>query len=222
VTLTGTDATGAGLQLPSPCTWFQIHQGTPTGPIVPLGIGCPTVIVPVLPNGSFSFTWDQKDASGAFVPPGDYWFRTSAWDGGFTTLYVDWHCISIQPAGAPALSSSTPAKVGASLDLALSSPAHPGALYVAAASVTSNLPIPLPGKLTCLSPDGLFALSLVPTSTVFLNFQGALDGAGQATGLAVAVPAMPSLAYQSLKVQAVLVTPAGYTATNGLSFAIQP
>ena len=51
VTFTGTDASGHGVNLPSPCGWYRIHQGSQTGPIVNLGIFCIQVIVPIAANG---------------------------------------------------------------------------------------------------------------------------------------------------------------------------
>src|SRR5436190_4545349 len=98
VTLTCTDATGGGLQLSSPCTWFDIHQGSQAGPVVQLGLACPTVIVPIAPNGTFQFTWNQMDQNGRTVAPGSYWFETRAWDATFSVQHVNWFCISIQPA----------------------------------------------------------------------------------------------------------------------------
>ena len=160
VTFTGTDATGLGLNLPSPCTWFTIHQGTPTGPVVQLGIGCPAVIVPVAPNGTFFFTWDQLDASGALVAPGLYWFETFVFDPSFGATFTDFFCISIQPAGDPSLVMNGVVKVGQSTGLTVNSPADPNRPYLTALSLTSNTPFALSGLQFCLSIDPLFNLSL--------------------------------------------------------------
>ena len=226
ITVLANDATGAGLNLGSPCTWYEFHRGTPDGPVITFDIVCPGVVIPVGPFGSFGVVWDQTDASagGALVPPGTYWVRLAAWDPGFTTLYEDWACLSIQAAGAPALTRSTEAKLGASLDLEVSSPAHPGAIYVAAASLTSNHPIALPSVgLTCIDVDPVLVFSLTDPAT-FQNFLGVLDGAGQSSGLSIQIPNLPGLAYQPLKVQAFLLSEGSSTvvATNGLAVSIEP
>ena len=226
VTFTGTDATGLGLNLPSSCTWFTIHQGTPAGPVVPLGIGCPAVIVPIAPNGSFSFTWDQLDASGALVAPGLYWFETFVFDPGFTTTFTDFFCISIQPATAPSLvqTSLGPfiAKVGQSTGLTISSAGDPGRSYVTALSLTSNNPINLFGLQFCLSPDVLLNISLVNPGSVMTNSIGFLDAAGNSSGLTVNIPNDPSLAFQGFHTQALISGALGFKLTNDLSFTIQP
>ncbi|HEX5051946.1 MAG TPA: hypothetical protein VFZ65_09255 [Planctomycetota bacterium] len=214
VTLTCTDAAGFGLQLPSPCSWFTIHQGSQTGPAIQLGLACPTVIVPVAPHGTFSFAWDQRDATGAFVPPGTYWFEARAWDNGFFVLHRDWFCISIQPAGAPALTAAGPARIGLQTPLQISAPTEPGAIWVAAASLSSNDPIVAPGLATCLSEP----LFLGP----FTSPIGVLDGGGNSSGLELIVPGAPIVLYQGLHVQALLFGSTGLALTNDVSFTIQP
>ena len=213
VTFTGTDALGQGLNLPSPCTWYRIHQGTQSGPVVPLGGGCPAVIVPVAPNGTFSFTWDQRNAAGQFVAPGTYWFETLAWDQGFQTLHTNWFCISIQPAGAPALTAAGPARVGQSTPLQITAPSEAGALWIVACSLDSNAPISVFGVDTCLS----LPLFLEPFTTP----RGVLDATGNSTGLALVLPNVPQFLWQGLHVQS-LILGAAPVMTNDLSFTIQP
>lgn len=222
ITFTGTDSTGGGLNLPSPCTWYRIRPGTPAAPPLSLGIGCPAVIVPVAPNGTFSFSWDQTDSSGTLVPPGLYWVETFVFDPSFSTTFTDFFCISIQPAGAPALVQNSPAQVGQSASLTISSPAHPGAAYLTALSATSNTPFTLFGQLFCLSPDNLFNISILNPASVMSSWFGFLDATGTSSGLAVDVPADPSLAYLGFHAQAVIAGPAGFVLTNDLSFTIQP
>jgi hypothetical protein len=209
VTFTGTDATGQGVNLPSPCGWYRIHQGSQTGPIVNLGIFCIQVIVPVAPNGTFSFTWNQRDSTGQFVPPGLYWFETRVWDAGFQNLSIDWFCISIQAPGVPALTASGPARLGLPAPLQVTAPSEPGALYIAVASLTSNNPIPG----TCLS-DPLF---LSP----FASGIGVLDGSGSSSGLALLVPGSPVALYQGIHVQS-LILGTTWALTNDVSFTVQP
>jgi hypothetical protein len=214
VTLTCTDSTGQGVQLPSPCGWFHIHQGSQTGPQVQLGLFCPQVIVPIPPNGTFSFTWDQLDANGRAVPPGSYWFLTRVWDGAFSVLHENWFCISIQPAGAPALTAAAPARLGQTTALQIAAPAEPGALYIAAASFSSNNPVSFFGLDTCLSLPAF----LDPLSAPI----GFLDGAGNSTGLALTIPNVPVALWQGLHVQALIAGAGGLLLTNDVSFTVQP
>jgi hypothetical protein len=211
VTFTGTDASGHGVNLPSPCGWYRIHQGSQTGPIVNLGIFCIQVIVPVAPNGTFSFTWNQRDSTSQFVPPGTYWFETRVWDSGFTTLSIDWFCISIQPAGAPALTASGPARLGLSTPLQVSAPSEPGALWIVAASLSSNNPI-FPGA--CLSDPIFFEPFTAPI--------GVLDGSGLSSGLALLVPGSPVALYQGIHVQSLIFGASSLLLTNDVSFTVQP
>jgi len=210
VTFTGTDAAGQGVNLPSPCGWYRIHQGSQTGPVVPLGIFCIQVIVPVAPNGTFSFTWNQRDATGQFVPPGTYWFETRVWDAGFQTMSIDWFSISIQPAGVPALTASGPARLGLPTPLTVTAPSEPGALYIVAASLTSNTPIPG----TFLS-DPLFF-------EPFTSPIGVLDGSGSSSGLALLVPGSPVALYQGIHVQSLIFGASSWLLTNDVSFTVQP
>jgi hypothetical protein len=218
VTLTITDATGAGLNLSSSCTWFTIHQGTQAGPVVPLGIFCPAVIVPVPPNGSFSFTWDQTDDTGSLVAPGLYWFEARAFDAGFGTVFVDWFCISIQPATDPALTVVTPPQVGMSMTVDLDAPLAPNAPFLIAASRTSNTPFSFLGLQFCLSPDALFLSSLAGG---FGGAIGALDGSGHAS-VSFLLPANPAIAFQGFHLQALLASGGVFQNTNDLSLVVAP
>ena len=224
VTVTAVNATGADLELPSPCGWYVIHAFVPGGANVTPSVFCPQVIVPVPSGGSFSYTWDQKDGNGVQVPPGVYWFELKAWDAGFTTLHHDYFCISIQSPPAAALTNQTPAKVGATLAMQIDAPLAPGAFYLTLASFTSNNPLPLPsGGLSCLDFDALLQLTLgAPNPLYFPNFRGFLDGSGKSSGLALNIPALPVLANKPLKVQSFMLTGSTITPTNGLSFAIAP
>jgi len=224
VTVTGTDATGGGLALACPCCWYEIHAGSPTGPVVSLGIFCPSVIVPVGPNGNFAFTWNQKDDTGSFVPPGQYWFVLKAWDPGFTSISQDFFCLSIQGPSEPALRNTSPAQVGMPLGLEIDAPVQTGAFYLTVASFTSNNPLPNPaGGLTCIDFDILFQISLAPgTPGVFDNFKGFLDGSGKSSGMSLNLPSIPSLAHQPLKLQSFLLAGPSIVSTSGLSLTIAP
>lgn len=214
VTFTGTDAGGQGIHLPSPCSWFRIHAGSQTGPIVNLGLSCPAVLVPVAANGTFSFVWDQRDDMGQLVAPGLYWFEVRAYDNGFTTAYTDWFCISIQPPGAPALFAAGPARLGQNNLLRITAPGQGGAIWVAAASLSSNAPIVVPGLDICLGDPLFFGPFTTPV--------GGLDAGGNSSGLELIVPAAPSVLWQGLHVQALLFGASGLLVTNDLSFTIQP
>lgn len=224
VTVTGTDAFGNGLALACPCCWYEIHAGSPSGPPISLGIFCPSVIVPVAPGGSFGFTWNQKDDSGAFVPPGQYWFELKAWDPGFTGISHDFFCLSIQGPTEPALRNTTPAQVGMPLGLEIDAPMQPGSFYLTVASFTSNNPLPNPaGGLTCIDFDILFQISLAPGAPgVFNNFKGFLDGSGKSSGMSLAIPSIASLANQPLKFQSFLLAGPSIVSTSGLSLTIAP
>jgi hypothetical protein len=214
VTLTCTDSTGLGLNLSSPCGWFDIFQGSQTGPQVQLGLFCQQVIVPVPPNGTFQFTWNQQDMNGRQVPPGRYWFQVRAWDGSFSAQVTDWFCISIQPAGVPALTAAGPARLNTTTALQIAAPAEPGAVYIAAASFSSNNPVSFLGLDTCLSLPAFLDLLVAPI--------GALDGSGNSSGLGLQIPNAPIALWFGLHVQALIVGNAGLQLTNDLSFTIQP
>jgi hypothetical protein len=214
VTFTGTDAGGQGIHLPSPCTWLRIHAGSQTGPIVNLGLSCPSVLVPVAANGTFSFTWDQRDDTGQLVAPGKYWCEVLAYDNGFTTAYRDWFCLSIQPPGAPAITAAGPARIGLNTPLQITAPGQGGAIWVAAASLSSNVPIVVPGLDICLSNPLFFGPFTTPV--------GGLDASGNSSGLELVVPNAPFVLWQGLHVQALLFGANGLLVTNDLSFTIQP
>lgn len=214
ITMTCTDATGQGLNLPSPCTWYRIHQGTQGGPVVPLAVGCPTVIVPVAPNATFQLQWDQRDGNGQLVSPGRYWIEVRTWDSAFSLLVVDWFCISIQAANEPALTAAGPVRLGQVTPLAIAAPQQPGALHLAAAALSMNQPLSAFGIDTCLG----LPLFLDPLAVPI----GVLDGAGNSSGLAIGIPNVPVALRQAIHVQALLTGPAGMQTTNALSFTIQP
>jgi hypothetical protein len=213
VTFTGTEAAGQGVNLPSPCGWYRIHQGSQTGPIVPLGTFCIQVIVPIAPNGTFSFTWNQQNSSNVQVPPGQYWFEVRTWDNAFTQLHINWFCISIQNPGTPAITAAGPARVGLQTALQINAPSEAGALWIVACSLDSNTPLALPGLEICLSAP----IFLEPFTTPF----GVLDPAGNSSGLQLIVPNAPQVLYQGIHVQSLILGTVPVM-TNDLSFTIQP
>jgi len=80
---------------------------------------------------------------------------------------------------------------GSTLSLRFNEPNSPGALYIAAASLSTNPGIPTPAGIVDLTPDDLFMLSQLAPS-MFINFLGVLDANGSAIA-SVAVPAVPAL-----------------------------
>jgi hypothetical protein len=172
------------------------------------------VIVPVAPNGTFSFTWDQLDANNQPVPPGTYWFEVRTWDTAFSTLHVNWFSISIQPLGAPAITAAGAAHIGQNTPLQISVPSEPGALWIAACSLDSNTPFTLFGLEFSLS----IPVFLEPFTAPF----GLLDATGNSSGLELVVPGAPHVLWQGLHVQSLILGAAGPVITNDLSFTIQP
>lgn len=212
VTFTLTDASGQGMFLPSSCGFFTIYVGTQEGPVVGPSVVCPQVIIPVEPNGSFSFTWDQKDASGNPVPPGRYWFQAHVSGGVTPTIFTEWFCLSIQGPGEPALTAAGPAEVGGTTFMTISSASDTGAPYLAAMSLSSNNPFSSLGLDTCLSQP----IFIVPG----VDALGTLGPNGEAV-LAVEIPNIPQLAYLGFHVQAVIGGRVLHL-TNDLSFSIRP
>lgn len=221
--ITGTDATGGGLALPSGCGWLSIHQGSPTGPEIGFPGGCGAAIIDVAANGSFGYTWFGLDENGVPLPDGEYWLESFVYSPDFSTVHTDWFCVSVQAPDQPTLSTSGAPQVGQALALDLSAPAFAGTPYIAGASFSSNAPIAIPGLgQLCLSADNLFWASYpAPVAGVFQNFQGALDASGQAS-LSLQLPGFPPLAYQALQLQAVLIAPTGFVKTNALTLSIRP
>ncbi len=211
VTFTITDASRSGLILSSSCGFFTIRHANLDGPPVGPSVACPQVLVPVGANGSFSFTWDQKDANGNPVGPGRYWFEARAFVPRLRRFVTEQFCLSIQGPDEPALIAGGVAQVGKTTGLTINSPKDDGALYLAVVSLSSNRPITVVGLDTCVSPP-LFVTPLV-------NALGILDASGQAN-LAVRVPNLPELAFHGFHVQALLAS-RRFRITNGLSFSIR-
>lgn len=225
ITFTGTDATGEGFVLSTPCAWLRIRAGAPDGPVLPQGLVCPQIIVPIGPDGSYSITWDQTvyvAPDRVLVPPGTYWFEIESHAPVTYQRRTDLFCIFIQDAGAPSLKQTGPVRVGGTTGLELSAPAQPFGLYALAASWTSNRPLHGLGVPLCLSPDSLLDLSLARPSGLFARGAGFLDAAGNARGVEVRIPDVPALAHRGFHVQALLGTSTGLEVTNDLSLTIQP
>lgn len=220
VTLTLTDATGGGFHWG--CDLEMIRVGEQDGPVVTVASGCNGALFFTPPDGSRVVGWDQNDVDGNPAAPGRYWFRARSFAPGDFALSVDWFCLSIQDANAPALRLVDDTRVGEATELQLTAPNEPFAPFLVLASITSNHPLSLPGLDLCLTPDLLFAVTLAAAvSPVFEPGLGWLDGAGAAV-VRAAIPDDPSLSFQGFHVQALLATAAGIVATNDLSLTILP
>ena len=99
----------------------------------------------------------------------------------------------IVPRAAPAtLALASPPQIGTTATLVLSSLSHPNRSYLCGFALGTEPGIVLPdGRRVPLNFDELLEFSLQP-NTVFLNFEGVLDGMGRA-GLGVAIPDDPAL-----------------------------
>ncbi len=212
ITVTVTDSSGVGIQLPSSCTWFDVRQGSQSGPIVGPGGFCAQVIVPVGPNQSFSFGWDQTNSStGLQVPPGRYWIRTNVFTSTFATIN-DWFCVDIQDPSEPSMTANGIVQVNNLTTFDVSSPAHPNELYGVLFSFDQNTPLAVPGIIDlCLS------------APIFSVGSGTLDGTGFDNSFQFFVPNQSALAFSGFHLQTIIVDQSlNFIDTNALSLTIQP
>lgn len=143
-------------------------------------VACPQIAVELAPGESWTTFWPLIDMFGQPVPEGVYFVNGQGYLLSSTMPAKLW------PLGSP--------RVGYTRGLMASAPAHPGGLYVVAASATSNLGTPLAcGAFFPLDVDGLLLASLT-TPSVFGSFIGVLDDEGCSTDPNIAVPNDPSLA----------------------------
>lgn len=219
VTLTITNGSGAMINLPSSCAASSVHSGGPNGPIVS-GFFCLTVITPLAPCATRSQTFTPSPA----LPAGTYWFRVDYFQPLAPGLSTEWFCFDYVQPPTQRLGATTPARIGQSLLMNIGSPNTPSVPYIAAASLTTNVGLPiLPGVSLCLDPDFLFNLSFPsPDPILFANFQGTLDASGNALNLTVNIPNLPVLLCRPLHVQAAILSTSGLRLTNTCNFAIGP
>jgi hypothetical protein len=222
ILVTVTDTTGLGFQHQGSCVATSIHAGMPFGTAVPLPVTiCSTAIVTVPPYGSATKTFNLP----ASLASGHYFARIRWRPVGASTLLDSWVSFVVQDASAPTLTALTAAQTGQVLSLGLSAATAPGGIYVAAASLTTDVGIPLGGGLhVALDYDLVFQLSFpVPHGGLFNNFLGPLDAAGMAPGLDVVIPPGPLLAGLPLHVQAAILPVSGPTLlSNCLNLCIAP
>jgi hypothetical protein len=223
VTITVQDATGLGFSYRPNCIATTMHAGQPNGTQIPLLLLiCGVTPVSVPPYGSVSKTQVLPST----ISPGVIYWRVQYFPAGSTTLTTEWFCFNVQPATDPVLTQQTAAQVGQNMVMDVAWPAGGGLPYVAGASLTTNTGINVGGGLfVSLDPDLVFSLSFpVPDPLLFSGFQGVLDAGGNAFGLAVNIPPIPSLAYLPLHVQAAIIQPPGQPVrlTNVVNACIAP
>jgi hypothetical protein len=205
--------------LPDPCIPDDIRVGGPSGAIIDPGVFCIQIIVPVSPGQVVTGSWTVP----ANAAPGPYWLHVRYFTANATA--DEYFCLEVRAPGTsgPTLVELSPAQVGQTLALSLTDGASPGAPYILAASFTSTVGLSVGGSLSCLDPDALFALSFpTPFPGIFNGFQGALDAAGSAGPISVAIPNDPALVNFPLKLQAAILNPTQLVLTNALNLTIAP
>lgn len=211
--LTVTETAGSPLQLSSPCGWYRVRAGSPSGRLVATNAFCPQIIVNVAPNGSYTNQWDQIDAAtGRPVPPGRYWIESAViLSNG--TVQRDWTSVDIVPSATPVRSvvQLAPAVVGQPLPLRVFAANHPNESYALFLGFSQNNPIIAPGFLELSLSDPLFLLE-----------SGTLDAAGTSSTFNILIDNNPTLAFVGFHVQAVIVDSAfTLNTTNALGVLIQ-
>lgn len=203
------------------CLFSTIHTG-PTQPPIPLLLSlCSPSTLTLAPCQSATQTFTLQPN----LTAGDYWFKFRYFNGSSTTLTTEWCVLTVQGQTTATLNNLTPALVGSNLDIQLSdtNPASPNAsLYLTAASLTTNSGQFGAPPVVALDNDILFNLSFpAPNPTLFINFQGLLDGSGQAL-MTLPIPNVSQLACTPLHFQAVVVPPSGQSYfSNVLNLVIQ-
>jgi hypothetical protein len=94
---------------------------------------------------------------------------------------------------------------GAAFNVSIRFASHPGKSYVAAASFSPRPGIPVDSRMIPLTPDNLFAISLV-LPQIFVKFIGVLDGGGRATPYML-LPKIPGLKGLRMYLAAVVIDP---------------
>jgi hypothetical protein len=215
ITISGFAASPNGLYSQASCFVPIIHSGTPNGPVIQ-ALPCAFVPTPIPGCGSAapprSYTWTP----GPQTAPGLYWFEIDWVSVPFGAPTAEFHGVTIQgtPPG-PVLSGAPGATWGTPYFLALSAPAHPGGGYAVALSGSTNTGLPLgPGLFLSLDVDAIFNLTFpTPDPAIFVGFQGALDGNGAASGIAILIPPL-FFGCVPLHAQAAVIAAAGIALSN--------
>lgn len=207
VALAITESAGIGLTFPSSCYVDQVRAVHGRGPVVWQASACADIITPLGPHETLNTLWTPVDQSGAALPGGIYALRVS-WIGN-DGIQTSWYAVAIENGDdMPTLQATNPATLGSSIALTLDAPIAPDAPYFVAASLGTQAGFAVSGGWVNLDLDPLFALSFpIPHPAVFSNFHGTLDDAGHASGIAMHLPNVPSLAHLGITLQAVVPDP---------------
>lgn len=225
-TITFTLESTAVVMLSSGCVINEIRSGSPTGAVVWQPFICPAVLIQVNPGAPLNTTWNQLDSVGQPVPGGDYYARFSFWDQNFGVQTHRWVPFRISdplaPAQATLAATGFPTR-GSVFNLSITDTANPGAVYVAAASFTTDTGWTVaPGFHIALDQDALWNLSFPAAHpALFAGFTGSLDASGFTNVPMVFVPQLAQLQGLPFAVQAVVLGAGGAVLTNPLTTVIR-
>jgi hypothetical protein len=153
------------------CPWRIVTEG---GQVV-FTADCLIQELLIGPLGTIDYAWDQRDAQGNPVPPGNYVFEVLTPVGlkaePFQVGGID---ANLHVQGTAALGSD---QIGfGGREIALASPLDPGAPYLVLASATAGPGVPVCGTTVPLVQDTLFfdalAQGLIPGGFGFLDAAG--------------------------------------------------
>lgn len=212
VTVTITNNSNTYYELPNPCTWLAIFQGTPNGTFIPQSTFCIQIPVPLPAGSSASITWDQIDGStGAPVPPGRYWLRVNAADPATFTRHDTWACIEVQSANDPTLTVTGTTQIGTFDIIDVSAPLTPSIPYATFFSFSVRNPLTIPGFLDLCLEAPIFQLDV-----------GALNAAGDAPPYPFGIPNDVSIIGTEYHLQTVLVDGVQLVTTNAKAHTVRP
>lgn len=219
-----------------------IHQGQSIAildPQHPLAFGLP----PSFTTGGHTYaqvpadwSWDPPDYAGmlvAYSPNGrnivHYYAATShdavvisfmpEFGGNAYDRQLVYNSISETGPASVAMTMLAVPSIGTVLPIAIASPLHPNAPYIAAFSGSAAGGIPLSdGRSIPLAMDALFWFSLDPNNGVFLNTAGMLDSTGTALSwVLVDIPPWPSLVGATVAGVAVTLDAGSASGFGGIS-----
>lgn len=158
-----------------PCTPFVTDA---QGGLVYLPL-CLQVLILMGDGEVYTMSWGQQDDTGQQVAPGVYTVDGVQYDLGADDA-------AVVPLGPP--------RLGLARSLYLAAPSQPGAVYLAAASLSSGFGIPLGcGQSFPLDFDAV-ALASLTMPSVFQSYVGVLDAFGTSQDPTLVLPNNPNLA----------------------------
>lgn len=221
-------ATIPGLFTPLGCLLSGVRSGTPTGPNVAL-FAC-TFLPGAIPQCGATTVrtgiWNQNLIGGGTATPGLYFFQINYTVGQFgAQQFTEYFCVTVHnPAvnPTPSLTAVNAPQFGTQFQMSLNAPTHPNEFYAVVMSTTTNVGLAYPGGFTCLDNDFLLQATLNPNPAIFVNFAGATDPTGLATGIAINFPAVVGLGCVPLHAVAFIVDGGGgITQSNDLKITVQ-